>query len=192
MFSGRLGRSGTSSAGRVHLCGIETTAQRQTRTHASSEQQGLGPWSRCRSSPSSSGSASRPSTTCAARAAVRADSGSAVSFGPGSARWTPGSRAWKRAMPSGTHRGRGDAHRSGLVPRSARTAQLIPDVSVVASWRRPGFATSTGASARSGRSGRPRPPREPAHGGMGLRGQCKVGALMGPVTSPCGLARCDH
>ena len=41
-FSARLDRSGMSSAGRVHLCGMDTTAQRQTRPHASAEQQGLG------------------------------------------------------------------------------------------------------------------------------------------------------
>jgi hypothetical protein len=40
--SARLAPPGTSSAGRVHLCGMDTTAQRQTRPHASAEQQGLG------------------------------------------------------------------------------------------------------------------------------------------------------
>jgi excisionase family DNA binding protein len=37
MFSGRLGPSGAGSAGRAHLCGMDTETQRQTRTHPSAE-----------------------------------------------------------------------------------------------------------------------------------------------------------
>jgi excisionase family DNA binding protein len=37
MFSGRLGPSGAGSAGRAHLCGMETTAPRQTADRSSAE-----------------------------------------------------------------------------------------------------------------------------------------------------------
>jgi excisionase family DNA binding protein len=37
MFSGRLGPSGAVSAGRAHLCGMETTAPRQTADRPSAE-----------------------------------------------------------------------------------------------------------------------------------------------------------
>jgi excisionase family DNA binding protein len=37
MFSGRLGPSGAGSAGRAHLCGMETTAPRQAADRSSAE-----------------------------------------------------------------------------------------------------------------------------------------------------------
>jgi predicted DNA-binding transcriptional regulator AlpA len=161
MFSGRRGRSGTSSAGRTHLCGMETTAQRQTRTHASSDQQGLDPVVTLSELASQLGVSVQ--TLCDLRSQGRGPRGFRVGR---ELRFRVGEvNAWLARLEAGDAerhpQGRGDAQRSTSYPDRARTARSTPDVTVVASWRRPGFATSTGASARSRRPGRPRPPREP-------------------------------
>ena len=114
----RLGRSRPRAAGLAHLVCMTHTPK-----------PGSVPFSLCPSSRPSSASPCRPCTTCAARAAAPGGSGSAVSFGSGSARSTPGDRDPHRPglrvrSPVCPRRvlGRGFRHRPGIHARTRRRA----------------------------------------------------------------------